>query len=65
MNNEYLPNITKEDLKLSQDELRLLQGKRILKFRYDSNQEELFIEFDDGMRLFINNLKNKNDISIC
>ena len=65
MSNEYLSDITKEDLKLSQEALGLLQGKRILKFRYDSKQEELFIEFDDGTRLFINHIQSKNDISIC
>jgi hypothetical protein len=61
---DYLLDLSKEDLELSQRALELLKGKIIEKFRWDSSRHELFLEFNDGTRVFIDNIQNKDDISI-
>lgn len=64
LNEDYLDGLTPEDKELSQRSLALLQGKKLIRYRFDSQVKELYMEFDDGTRLFVNNVSDKQDISI-
>lgn len=60
----YLEDLTEADLELSKNALALLQGKKIVRFRFNSIKKEVYIELEEGTRLFIDNIQDKYDISI-
>jgi hypothetical protein len=60
----YLEDLSNKDLACSRAGLESLYNKKITRFRYDSKRKEIYIEVEDGTRLFIDNVKNDFDISI-
>lgn len=57
--------ITQEEIDQSHEIFALLQGKKIVAARLLSQTtKELFLEFDDGTRLFVNNFTDQYDVSI-
>ena len=60
----FYDGLSKEDIEFSKRGLELLQGKAVNKFRWDSKRQELFIEFDDHTRLYIDNITDNKDISV-
>tara|TARA_B100000949_G_scaffold227218_1_gene233364 strand:+ start:141 stop:350 length:210 start_codon:yes stop_codon:yes gene_type:complete len=61
---EYLEDLNPEDLKLSINGLSLLAGAILTSYRYDSTRKELYLGFDNGRRLFVDNVSDPYDISI-
>jgi kynurenine formamidase len=58
-------DINEEEKNLSLRMLELTKGKKIIATRILFNKrKELFIEFDDGTRLFVDNFNESTDISI-
>jgi hypothetical protein len=60
----FYEDLDMADRKLSQQGLELLKGKTVQKYRWDSKRKELCLEFEDGTRLFIDNILDEYDISI-
>jgi hypothetical protein len=56
------PPLSEKELKSSRTMHDLLFGKTIIATRV--YQKELFIEFEDGTRVFVDNIENNHDISI-
>lgn len=59
-------DITAEEVELSNQLFSLLfNTKKVVAARVlFKKQKELFLEFDDGTRLFVNNFHDKYDISV-
>lgn len=57
--------ITEKEVDLSNQMFELLNGKKVIATRLlTQNLTELFIEFDDGTRVFVNNFRDATDVSV-
>jgi len=58
-------DITHEEFESSQKLFELLAGKKVSETRIlFKKRKELFIQFEDGTRLFVDNFNDDHDISV-
>lgn len=61
---EFLEGCSSRERELSLRMTELLRGKVVRVARISSSERELFIEFEDGRRLYANVRRDKLDLSI-
>ncbi len=61
---EWTCGLLMPDLQDEATELTSLLSRKVVKFVRRHRAEEILIEFDDGTRLFVNNVPNGLDLSV-
>ena len=54
-------SLNDEDRKLSQRATELLEGDKVVRLRWTTSKRELYIEFESEKKLFVDNIKDKED----
>lgn len=62
--NALLKGLSNEDHKISWEILNLLKLNKIIAAKFDGSRKEFYLEFDNGTRLFIDNVQKAENISI-